>query len=293
MTGGTGFVGQYLAGRLVEDGHSITCLVRNEGVPGAAYLRGLGAELVPGNVLDAGSIEAGARGAEAVIHLVGIIFERPEASFEQVHVKGTRNAIAAAAAGGGRRFLHMSALGARPGAPTAYLRTKWEAEEAVRASGLDYTIFRPSVIYGPGGEFISMLARMVRRSPVVPVIGNGEYCLQPVSVLDVAACFSLSLGKERAVNQIYELGGPAAMTYNEMILALCGVMGKKRRLVHVPVGLVRAAAAMMEKTSRLPLVTRDQIRMLLEDSVCDISRMRAELGVSPVGFRDGVVESLG
>ena len=132
---------------------------------------------------------------------MGIIFERPGASFEQVHVEGTRNMLVAADAAGIKRFVHMSALGTRAGAGAAYHRTKWDAEEVVRASGLDYTIFRPSIIYGPGGEFINMLMRQVRLMPLVPVIGNGRYRMQPISVEDVAACFSASLASRSRSEQ--------------------------------------------------------------------------------------------
>lgn len=182
ITGATGFVGKHLAAHLVADGYQLRCMVRKEEDPGARYLQRLGAELAVGDILSAKSVAEAAHGADVFIHLVGIIFEPRGATFEQIHVRGTMNALAAASVSGARRYLHMSALGAGPGGPTQYFRTKWTAEEAVRDSGLAYTIFRPSLIYGPGGDFIRMLLRQVRLLPVVPVLGNGRYRMQPVSV---------------------------------------------------------------------------------------------------------------
>lgn len=288
MTGTTGFVGRHIAGRLVEDGHELRCLVRDTEAEASWFLKGIGAEVAEGDIHVSHSLASGAAGCDAVIHLVGIIFEGPGASFEQVHVEGTRNMLLAADAAGIRRFIHMSALGTREGAGAAYHRTKWDAEEVVRASGLDYTIFRPSIIYGPGGEFINMLRRQIRLLPVVPVIGNGRYRMQPISVGDVATCFSASLTTPGAVNKVYEIGGPAALTYNEMIDIICRVMGKRRAKVHVPVALVRPVAWLSEKVMPMPLLTRDQLSMLLGDNVCDITAMREELGVEPVLFEEGL-----
>ncbi|MCL4473012.1 MAG: complex I NDUFA9 subunit family protein [Actinobacteria bacterium] len=292
MTGATGFVGKHIAGRLVEDGHQIKCLVRSDSSDEAWFLDGLGAETVVGDITIPESVALAAGGCEAVIHLVGIIFERRGASFQKIHVEGTRNALAAAAKVGARRFVHMSALGTSAGATAGYHRTKWAAEEDVRASGIPYTIFRPSIIYGPGSEFIEMLKGQIRRLPVVPVIGDGNYRLQPISVFDVAACFSASLSSEAAAGKVYEIGGPAALTYNELVGVLSAAMGKQRRLAHVPAAMVRPVAWISEKVQSKPFLTRDQLNMLLVDNVCDITAMRRELGVDPVGFAEGLKRAI-
>lgn len=291
ITGATGFVGRHIASRLVEDGHELRCLVRSTESEAAWFLKGIGAEVIEGDIHVSHSLASGAAGCDAVIHLVGIIFEGPgAATFEQVHVEGTRNMILAADAAGIRRFIHMSALGTRSGAAAAYHRTKWDAEEIVRTSGLDYTIFRPSIIYGPGGDFIDMLMKQIRLMPVVPVIGNGRYRMQPIAVDDVAACFSASLKTATAVNKIYEIGGPEALSYNEMIDILFRVMGKRRVKAHVPVALVRPVAWFSKKVMPKPLLTGDQLEMLLADNVCDITAMRNELDVEPVSFAEGLRE---
>ncbi len=272
----------------MEDGHEITCLVRSEGSEETWFLDGLGAETIAGDITIPESVALAAEGCEAIIHLVGIIFERRGASFQQIHVEGTRNALAAAARVGARRFVHMSALGTGAGATAGYHRTKWAAEEDVRASGIPYTIFRPSIIYGPGSEFIEMLKGQIRRLPAVPVIGDGNYRLQPISVFDVAACFSAALKNERAIDKVYEIGGPAALSYNDIVATLSAAMGKKRRLVHVPLAMIRPVAWLSEKVQKKPFLTRDQLNMLLVDNVCDIRAMREELGVEPVEFAEGL-----
>ena len=292
LTGATGFVGRSVAARLIEDGHDLRCLVRREESDEAAYLRGLGAKLSTGNILDAVSFVEGARGCEALIHLVGIIFERRGASFQEVHVHGTVNALEAAAVAGVGRFVYMSALGTGPEAASAYHRTKWEAEQAVRVSGIPHTIFRPSTIFGADSELFKMLFGQVRRLPFVPVIGNGRYRMQPISVQDVAACFSRCLGNEAAVDKTYELGGPEALSYNDVIDAICLAMGRKRAKLHAPVALVKPVAWLSEHLQGKPFLTTDQLTMLLGDNVCDIAAMRHDLGVEPAGLEEGLKKAL-
>src|SRR5205823_9932145 len=161
-------------------------------------------------------------GCDTVIHLVGIIREHKSRgiTFDRIHRQGTVNVIDAAARAGARRFLHMSALGARPGARARYHQTKWAAEEAVRESPLAWTIFRPSVIYGPGDGFISLLAGMVRRLPVVPVIGDGRQRLQPVAVEQVAAGFARAVTVEASVKQAYAVAGPDAVSMVDLLTML-------------------------------------------------------------------------
>jgi NADH dehydrogenase len=281
-----------VAARLSEDGHEVRCLVRAEDDDNSAYLRGLGAGLVVGNILDADSFASSVKGSGAFIHLVGIIFERRNATFKRIHLQGTMNALAAAAVGGAKRFVFMSALGTGPQAQSAYHKSKWQAEEAVRNGGLGYTIFRPSTIYGPGSELFDMLGRQVRLMPVIPVIGNGRYRMQPISVFDVAACFSKCLGNDKAVDRTYELGGPDPLAYNEIIDILCAVMGKKRLKFHAPVALVKPVAWLSERLMSKPLLTTDQLTMLMNDNVCDISAMRDELGVEPVEFKKGLTDMM-
>src|SRR5438552_2843384 len=214
VTGGTGFVGRAVVQALGAEGYAVRCLVRRGS---ERDLRGLGAiERVEGDVMARQSLDEGMAGCNAVIHLVGIIREHPASgvTFERVHTQGTINVLEAAATVGARRYVHMSALGTRVGAHSRYHRTKWAAEEVVRASPIPWTIFRPSIIYGRGDGFVSMLAGMIERLPVVPVIGTGRQRLQPVPVAHVAQGFVRALALDASVKHTYDVGGPEPVTDN-------------------------------------------------------------------------------
>lgn len=292
VTGGTGFVGRDLIQALRADGHIVRCLVRRGSEPA---LRGFEAiERVEGDVLARASLDEAMSGCDAVIHLVGIIREHSAlaVTFERLHVDATLNVLAAATTAGVRRVVHMSALGTRSDARARYHRTKWRAEEAVRASGLDWTIFRPSIIYGPGDGFVTTLARLVRRLPVVPVIGSGTTKLQPVPVHVVAEGFARALDQAASVGQTYEVGGTTAHTLDE-IIDMIGLILKRRKVrkVHLPFPLVRRMALVLQGFPFFP-VTTDQLLMLEEDNVCDPTPFYRTFGVSPLSFRTGLERML-
>jgi len=173
VTGGSGFVGQEVLYRLEAEGHFARALARNPQSPAAHRMTTrCKVEIHQGDIVQPESLRAAVDGIEAVIHLVGIISEVGDQTFENVHARATQNMVAAAHATGMRRFLHMSALGTRANAAARYHQTKWAAEEEVRRSGLDYTLFRPSLIYGPQDQFANVFAKIARLSPIVPVFGN-------------------------------------------------------------------------------------------------------------------------
>jgi NADH dehydrogenase len=182
----------------------------------------------------------------------------------------------------------MSALGTRPEARSRYHRTKWAAEEAVRASALPWTIFRPSVIYGPHDGFISLLAGMVRRLPVVPVIGDGRQRLQPVPVEQVADGFARAVTLLATVKHTFEVGGPDAVTMNELLDLLGNILGKPRVVkAHLPTGLVRPLARALHRLPSFP-VTPDQLLMLEENNTCDPAPFFSAFGITPVPLVTGL-----
>jgi NADH dehydrogenase len=210
-----------------------------------------------------------------------------------VHTQGTINVIEAAASTGIRRYLHMSALGSRPAARARYHQTKWAAEEAVRASGLIWTIFRPSIIYGRGDEFVKMLAYMVDRYPLVPVIGSGRQRLQPVPVEHVAEGFARALALPATEKQVYEVGGPDRVTMVELLDLIGAALGHRRvRKIHVPVGFIRPIARVLHGLPGFP-VTPDQLRMLEEDNICDPAPFHGAFKLEPVPLATGLRRMLG
>ena len=286
VTGATGFVGRHIAAVLTRRGHAVRALVRRP--IQARTLESLGVELVPGDLADVAALTTLTRGAHAVVHLVGIIVEKGPATFHAVHVDGTRRLVEAARQAGIERFVHMSAVGARDerGA-TPYHRTKWHAEQLVRASGLSHAVFRPSIISGPESAPIRTLARLHRWSPVVPVFGDGRFPTQPVWVEDVALAFALSV-EQPSLSGVFELGGPQVLTYEEFLLAIGRAAGHPRPLVHMPLALARAAAGAFDLLGAAAPLTSDQLQMLVEGSATPDNAIESVFGIRPIPFEQGL-----
>jgi NADH dehydrogenase len=259
---------------------------------------------IRGELSDSAALEEGLRDCAALIHLVGIIMENPGkgVTFESVHVEGTRSVVEAARRTGVKRYIQMSALGTRAGARSEYHKTKWRAEELVRASGLDWTIIRPSMIHGPNGEFMKMEAKWARKqSPpflFMPYFGagllglGGAGRLQPVYVKDVARAFVDAIVNPVTIGKTYELGGSEQMTWPEMHRALArAVIGKNRLTMAIPVWYAKALAAILPR-SVLPF-SRDQVIMSQEDNTCDLSGFEKDFGWKPAGFQKALGEYAG
>lgn len=291
VTGATGFVGNAIVRQLLAAGHTPRCLVRRGSEDKLAQP---GVEFHPGDALDPATLAGALAGCAAVMHLVGIIREIPQrqVTFQRLHVEATANVLAAAQAQGVRRYLHMSANGARAAAPTPYQRSKWQAEELVRASGLDWTIFRPSVIYGRGDGFVSLLARIVRCAPLVPVFGDGRYLLSPVAVEDVAAGFVAALSKPATIGQSFACGGPEAISYDRLLDLIGAALDRPSVLkLHQPLLLMRPLVAVGEYLPGFP-ITADQLTMLLEGNSCDPQPWAAACGLTLTPFASGLSRML-
>ena len=286
VTGGTGFVGSHLIKRMRQENLPVRAVVRNPAK--ATGLLDLGVEVVPGDVSDKASQEKAVQGVERVVHLVGIIQEAPGATFQSVHVDGTRNLVEAARKAGVRHFLFQSALGTRANAESKYHRTKWEAEELVRGSGIPSTVLRPSLIYGPGDQFTIRLSDMIRLSPVLPIIGSGSSKVQPIFINDVVACIVKAVTSEAYLNELYEIGGPEQLTYEEVTRAIAAVLGVSRPALHLPLLFMRPLARVMETVLPKSPITLDQLIMLQEDTVCSMKDIRDAFGIEPVPFQQGL-----
>ena len=222
-------------------------------------------------------------GSAAIIHLVGIIREHRATgvTFDRLHTQATANMLGVAREAGVKRYIQMSAVGTRSGAVSRYHRTKWQAEEVVRASALDWTIIRPSLIFGPGDEFVSVLARMIRRLPAVPVLGDGQYQLQPIAVDQIAEGFARALRlPSRWARPTRQAGrSPIASTSSSTWSAR--PLGTARvRKVHVPLGLIKVMTRAFGWLPFFP-VTMDQITMLEEGNVTDPTRFYADFNMTP------------
>jgi uncharacterized protein YbjT (DUF2867 family) len=260
VTGGTGFVGPKIVNAVVDAGHWVRVLERKPGTWKQADLRCQ--EAVEGDVTDADSMRRAVAGCDAVVHLVAII-NGSAREFERVMEEGTRNVIAAAKEAGVRRFVLMSALGTTEETKdlVPYYRAKWTMEQDVKASGLEHVIFRPSFVFGSDGGALQQFRRIARLAPVTPVVGPGTQRIQPIWVDDVATYFASSLEKPEATNRTFEIGGPDVVTWNEFWARLKRAIGARRPTIHLPFGLMRMQAAVLERLPKPP-VTRDQLTML-------------------------------
>ena len=265
MTGSTGFVGRALLRRLIEKNETVRCLARNSGRRG--LLKHPRLTWIEGDLLHPERFRTGMGEADTVIHLVGVLVPAGEGTFDRIHRQGTEAMVKMARDAGARRYLQMSALGTRPDARSRYHQTKWAAEEAVRGSGLAYTIFRPSVIFGAEDRFTNLFSRMIDLSPVLPLIGGGKNRLQPIWVEDVVDYFVQALERGETAGKTYELGGPRVYSMEGLIDLLMKIKGKRRLKFSLPIGAARLQAALMESILPKPPLTRDQLLMLEEDNV--------------------------
>ncbi len=284
--GGSGFIGRYVVQRLARQGWLIRVAVRR---PSAAlFLKPLGKigqiQPVGASVTDPGSVAAAVAGSEAVINLVGILAAGRGRSFERIHMDGARTVAAAARDAGAAILVHMSALGADPGSPAAYARTKAQGEVAVRELFPSARIVRPSIVFGPEDSFFNRFAAMAQLSPALPLIGGGATRFQPVYVGDVADAMLRLVEDEATAGRTYELGGPRIYTFRQLMETLLRELDRRRLLVNVPFGAARVLARLAELIPGKPL-TRDEVKLLERDNVVSAGAPGlAELGITPTAL---------
>ncbi len=290
LTGSTGFVGKQILKDLLNENHRVRCLVRKGSESKISQYKN-GVEIVDGDITNARSLEGKLKGCDAVINLVGIIREYPlkGITFKKMHYEGTVNLVNAARSQGVNRFIQMSALGARAHGKTRYQLTKFHAEEYIRSNGLDYTIFRPSIIFGPEDKFVNMFAKMLRIQQFVPVVGNGKYQMQPVSVENVSLGFVKSVEKSDTIGKIFEVGGPEKISLNQLIDIIAEALCVPPHKLHIPVFIMNIMAEMFDWLPFFP-VTKEQITMLIEGNTCDERPFFEYFDIQPVGFKEGILK---
>lgn len=313
LTGATGFVGHHLLRTLISKGHTVRCLVRKGSLDKLLFPEDRLAvlneretdaqptaevEVVYGDVTDVTTFDEALVGCDAVIHLVGIIEEDPHrnVTFERLHVGATRAIVEATRAAGVPRLVHMSANGARADAPSDYHTTKWRAEEIVREAVFagqieSAVLFRPSILFGDPGEdrpeFASQLLRqLIRPFPIVPVLGDGKYRLQPIAVEQVAEAFAeaVTMPLEAGEVRSYCAAGPEALTFDETLDRIAQGSGRKPRpKVHLPMPLARFMVNTLGRVRLLP-ISPAQFQMLVEGNTCDASDFVKDFGLDLIPF---------
>lgn len=286
VTGGTGFVGSHLVPRLVESGYEVRCLVRSWAK--AEALKAYGVELVLGDVTNRESLEQAMAGVETVIHLVAVIRESRGVSFNGVNVGGTKNVVQAAQSSGVKRLIHIGALGDKPNPRYRYIYSKWQGEEAVHRSGLDFTILEPSVMFGTGFGFITQLIGALKMFPfLAPIPGSGKTRFQPIWVEDTVTCIIQVLKGEKS-GRTCELGGPEHLTYEQMLDAIMDALEMRRIKVYLPLPLMRPAVVVMEKVLPNPPVTSGELRQLEVDNITGLDAVERQFGFKPLPLSQGL-----
>jgi NADH dehydrogenase len=290
ITGGTGFVGTNIVERVVQKGIHLRCLVHSE--KKARTLKDLGVESIEGDILLPDTLDAALVGVTGVIHLVGIRLEVGEATFERIHFEGTKNVVDAAKRSGVKRYVHMSAVGTHSEARSQYSQSKWKAEEYVRSSGLDYTIFRPSIIFGFNDGFINLFAKQIRFLPIIPIVAKNTR-FQPIWVNDVSECFLRSLENEETIRKEYELVGLDRLSMEDLIDGIIHAKKTWRLKIHLPIPFMKVNAFIFEKLLPRPPITRDQLVNLREDNIGNPNPMMKDFGIEPKKVTDYLQERFG
>lgn len=278
VVGGSGFVGRYVVARLASAGHCVVVPTRRR--EAAKHLILLPTvDVVEVDIHDPRALGTLLADADAVINLVGILNEGAGATFSGAHVELTRKVIAACDSAGVKRLLHMSALGADAAGPSLYQQSKGKAEELVMASPLRWTIFRPSVIFGPGDSFLTLFARLSRLLPVI-ALGAPDARFAPIFIGDVAHCIVTALNDELTQMGRYDLCGPKVYTLREIVRYVGAVTGAVRPIIPLNASLSKLQAFMLEHAPG-KLMSRDNLRSMSVDNVCDCP-FPAVFGITPV-----------
>jgi len=295
--GGSGFLGRHVVRALANRQYRIRVAVRRPELTG--HLQPLGRvgqiHAVQANLRYPQSVSAAARDADVVINLVGILFERGRQRFDDVMAQGAE-AVAQAAGAGGARLVHVSAIGADENSPSHYARAKAAGERLVQAAQGEAIIMRPSIVFGPEDDFFNRFAALARLAPALPLPGGGEMRFQPVFAGDVAEAIALAVdGKVRA-GAIYELGGPDVQTFRELMQFVLATIERRRLLLPVPFGLMKAQATVLQFLPKPP-ITPDQVELLKRDNVVSAAareqgRTLEALGIVPASIGSVVPDYL-
>lgn len=288
ITGATGFVGQHVVARIVAAGYEARCLVR------PAYKErqlppGVRVHVAAGDLADVPALRVALHGVDTVIHLAAVWTERGGRTFESVNYQGTLDLIEAAHEVGAARMVFLSYPTADRNSAYAFLRSKGLAEEAVRLSGLDFTILRPSLVYGAGDGLTTNIAAMLKSVPlIVPIVGDGQTRFQPLWVQDLAACIERCLSDPKTIGHTFALGGPGYLTLNDMVDVIAQTLQVYRRKVFVRVPLARAIAGLMERVMPQPLLTTTMVDLLGVDTTTDTGAVSTHFGFDPARFAEAV-----
>lgn len=283
VTGASGFVGGHIIKKALDTGYRVRALSRTPGaVTDVDYIKG---DIVSGEGLD-----DFLDGVDVVINAVGIIKETKRNKFEGVHYGGVVNILETCRRKNVNKIIQISALGTAPDKENMYFKTKYMAEREIQSSGLNFVIFQPSLIFGPGDGFVNMLAGIIKKSPVFPIFGDGSYLLQPVSIHDLAKAVVKCAEDINRNRSVYQVCGPEKLSYERIVRMIIRQIGKKRLIIHVPLGMVKLGVNISEKLNLPSPLSSEQLDMLLTGSVCDDDSFAEDFHVNLVALEEGMKE---
>ena len=283
VTGATGFVGRRVVERLASNRKNVRALSR-----GGGAMLPWGVKIAIGDVLDPQSLTSAMQGVDAVVHLVAVIREHGDRTFQRVNYEGTKNVLDAAKRAGVDRVVCVSTVGSTSDPEVPYLYSRWMAEQEIASSDLDCTVIRFTIGFGEGDEFINRLAALVKMSPLTPVVGDGTSEFQPISVDDVARCVVESVERYDLEGKTVDIGGPDYFTYDELVDLVAETLGVKVAKVHVPECVMTPAATVMESLSPSPPVTREQLKMIAIGENTSLDSVEKNFGFRPLPIRGNI-----
>ena len=288
VTGAGGFVGRHVVKALLDRGCKVRCLVRS--TDAAVNLLPDPVDIVLGNVNDKKSLKEACQGVLVIIHLIAVIREHGEDTFDKINVEGTKNLVEVAENSGVSQFLHLSALGACDDPAYKYAYSKWQGEEFVKNSKLNWIVFRPSVIYGEGFGFLDRMLQSVHMAPppLVPVPGNGKTLFQPISVSDLVECIMKTLLNDIAWNKVYEIGGPQHLSYREILDILLNHLELKRMKIYIPSILLKLVVPIMSYVLKDPPVTGVELKQMKLNNTTALDAVERYFGFKPMPLMDGI-----
>ncbi len=264
ITGGAGFVGRHLARRLVSSGHEVVLIARGADRRDPAIYSADRSTFFAADLSSLSELERALAGCEVVMHCAGINREIGAQTYRAVHIEGTRNVCEAARRAGVRKFMVLSFLRARPDCGSAYHESKFAAEEIVRASGLDYTVFKAGVIYGLGDHMLDHLSHALYTFPIFALVGMKQHAVRPLAVEDLTSLMQAAINDSRLSGKTIAVTGPDQMMFPELVRRVAGVIGKKPFMFRAPLAFHYVLAWIAERTMKIPLTATAQVRILSE-----------------------------
>ncbi len=299
IDGATGYLGSHLTNHLQKNGISVRCLVRRKAnTDNIEFLESSGADVVYGDLqTDKTQLRDVFRGVDAAVHLIGSVAPKRNESFASLHVEATNDFADLCLKSGVKKVIMVTAIGAEAEATSDYLRTKWQAEEILRKSGLSCIFLRPSLLIGRtfgtrDSKLVRRLRDLIESRPIVPLIGGGKNLIQPLFIDDMVSaikqCIEWQVADCGHLCPVFELGGPTILSMKEFLRELMRAIGIEKPLLAVPIPAAAILALLSEKTQEVPIFSQDQLKLSMRDNICDSNALAEQFGITPTSIKDAL-----